>query len=1174
MKTKRCLGCWHLGFLGFLTTVWLNSFADRALPQNTPSNIQADDTLGAESSQIIQNFQGQPLEVITGGATRSINLFHSFREFNISEGREAYFSSPNTDIQNILARVTGRNRSEILGRLGTFGESKANLFLINPNGILFGKNASLDVDGSFAATTANAIQFGETGNFSATNPEVPQLLAINPSAFLFSQINKTASIQNNAIAPTGKDPAGFDAVGLRVPDGKSLLLLGGNVSMDGGQLNALGGRVELGGLAESGNINLVLDGDNLRLGFIENVTRADVSLTNQAAIYVEGTDGGHITVNARNVEILAGSLLSAGIGQGLGTPETKAGDITLNATEQVKVEQGSQIRNDVFPNATRRGGDLTITTKELFVRDGAKVGTNTFAAGKGGNLTINASNSVQLIGTSINGRSSLSTFAGRGSTGDVGNLTINTQDLLVRDGAEISSSTLGAGKGGNLSVNAIGRVQVVGRSADDSFSSGLFASANQGSTGDAGNLIITTKDLLVRDGAEVIVSTFSTGKGGNLTVNASNSVQLIGTSADGSFSSGLFAEATLDSIGDAATGEAGNLTITTKELLVDDGAEVSASTFGASKGGDLTIKVQNLLVQNGARVTAGTFGAGKGGNLIVNASNNVQLIGTSADGSVASGLGTPASRGSTGDAGDLTITTKDLSVRDGARITAYTFGRGTGGNLNVNASNSVQLIGTSTDGDFPSALLATAQPSSTANAGNLTINTQDLLVRDGAQVSASVFGRGQGGNLTVNALNSVQLIGTSADGRFSSGLFADVRGRLSGDGGDLTINTRDLLVRDGAQVGTGTLGRGKGGNLTVNASNSMKAISGSADDRLPSGLFSSAQPGSTGDGGNFTINTQDLLVMGAQVSTGTFGRGKGGNLTVNANHVQLIGKTVNDIDPSGLFTATEQGSTGNAGDLTINTRQLFVRDRAGVFVNSRGTGNAGIMTINADTIRLDNQASLNANTRSPNKDPNREQATINLNTQNLTLRRNSSITTNASGENVIGGNININTKFLIAPENSRISANSDNFRGGRVRINAQGVFVGNKLSDVSNYITATSGVGLSGSVDVNSPDNSSLQNSLTELSQNLIDTNALLANSCIVRSQEKQQSSFIITGTGGLPNRPSDASMSNYSTGDVRNITNENTSFHWKKGDPIIEPQGVYRLWDGKLVMSRECQND
>ncbi|GAA6614755.1 hypothetical protein [Scytonema sp. NUACC26] len=108
------------------------------------------------------------------------------------------------------------------------------------------------------------------------------------------------------------------------------------------------------------------------------------------------------------------------------------------------------------------------------------------------------------------------------------------------------------------------------------------------------------------------------------------------------------------------------------------------------------------------------------------------------------------------------------------------------------------------------------------------------------------------------------------------------------------------------------------------------------------------------------------------------------------------------------------------------------------------------------------------------------------------------------------------------------------------------------------------------------PDTSFIQNSLTELPDNSIDTNALIASSCIARSNQ-QKGTFVITGSGGLPNRPGDASVSLYSTGSVRSVpsstrpSDNSVIRQWQKGDPIIEPQGVYQLPNGKLVLSREC---
>ncbi|KAB8331524.1 S-layer family protein [Scytonema tolypothrichoides VB-61278] len=855
--------------------------ANCALAQITP-----DGTL-PNNSNVTQ--QGNNFN-ITGGTQAGSNLFHSFREFSVRAGDTAFFNNA-VDIQNIISRVTGSSISNINGLIKANGT--ANLFLINPNGIIFGQNARLDIGGSFVATTASALAFGNQGFFSATNPNTPQLLTINPSAFLFNQI-RAASIQNNSIADSGLNLSSeFTVRGLRVPDGKSLLLVGGDINMNGGGLFAFGGRVELGGLAGAGTVELNRDGNNLSLSFPNGVERSDVSLSNGAKVAVIADNGGSIGVNARNLAMTGGSFLYAGIESGLGSDNSKAGNIDVNAIGAINLNNESEIANRVLVEANGQGGNVNISASTLQVLGGAQVSASTYGVGKGGNLRIDAQD-VQLIGESADGQIGSGLFASAqpNSTGNAGDLTIKTNTLLVRDGAVVSVSTFGADKGGNLRVDAQD-VQLIGTSpTDNRVPSGLFASANRNSTGDAGDLMIKTNTLLVRDGAQVSASTFGAGKGGNLTVDAQD-VQLIGESADGQIGSGLFASAG-NSTGENSTGDAGDLTIRTNTLLVRDGAVVSAGTFGVGKGGNLRIDAQD-----------------------------VQLIGTSADSQFPSGLTTSTDRNSTGDAGDLTI------------------------------------------------------------------KTNTLLVRDGAQVSASTGGAGKGGNLSVDA-QDVQLIGTSTDNKFGSVLSAEA-------------------VRN---------------------------------------------------------------------------------------------------------------STGNAGDLTIKTNTLLVRDGAGVTVQSSGTGTAGNMTVNARSIRLNNNAILSANTQSTKVDPNREQATININSQNLIMSRNSNIFTNATGENVIGGNINIDTDFLIAFENSDIRADSANFRGGNVLINATGIF-GTQFRDAAtpnSDITATGGSPeLSGTVQIDTPD-IDLNSDLVNLPSVPIDTK--LAQGC--NSPNYAKSSFIITGRGGLPPNPKD----------------------------------------------------
>ncbi|MCJ8280713.1 MAG: filamentous hemagglutinin N-terminal domain-containing protein, partial [Rivularia sp. ALOHA_DT_140] len=137
------------------------------------AQLLPDKTLGNENSLVspINSLEDR----INGGAIRGSNLFHSFKEFNIDSNQSVYFNNP-TAIKNILTRVTGSNQSQILGKLGVLGN--ANLFFINPNGIIFGKEASLDINGSFVSSTASYINFLDGKQFSAVSPETKPLLTI------------------------------------------------------------------------------------------------------------------------------------------------------------------------------------------------------------------------------------------------------------------------------------------------------------------------------------------------------------------------------------------------------------------------------------------------------------------------------------------------------------------------------------------------------------------------------------------------------------------------------------------------------------------------------------------------------------------------------------------------------------------------------------------------------------------------------------------------------------------------------------------------------------------------------------------------------------------------------------------------------------------------------------
>jgi filamentous hemagglutinin family protein len=332
-----------------LASALLAGGATSLLPDCVSAQLVPDATLGAESSTVAPF--SPTIDVIRGGALRGINLFHSFRDFNIGVGRDAYFLFPSAAIQNVFARVTGTNRSDIAGNLGVRNSiggailpSTANLFLINPNGIVFGAGATLDVGGSFVATTANAIQLGANGLFSASAPATSNLLSVNPSAFLFNAI-ASQNVPEIVVRSNAANPLG--SFGLQVPDGQNLLLVGGNVRLEGGIVQAWGGRVELSGLRGAGTIGLTPLRNFFALNVPMNAYLADVTLTNSLTspfttfgIDVSAGGGGSITVNARNLTILEGGILQAGIRAGFETATNRAGDIILNGNYSVLKDRG------------------------------------------------------------------------------------------------------------------------------------------------------------------------------------------------------------------------------------------------------------------------------------------------------------------------------------------------------------------------------------------------------------------------------------------------------------------------------------------------------------------------------------------------------------------------------------------------------------------------------------------------------------------------------------------------------------------------------------------------------------------------------------------------------------------------------------------------------------------
>jgi filamentous hemagglutinin family protein len=974
-KVKNIL--WGRKFWRFSAAVllgWTSTLATSISPSFAQSNIAPDETLGTtESSQITPNFNSTPNEVITGGAQRQQNLFHSFREFNVSENRGAYFLVPNTDTQNILVRVTGSNRSDIFGVLGTrqagnFAASNANLFLMNPNGIVFGENARLDLGGSFVGTTANAIQFGEQGFYNASGGQLADVLTINPSAFLFNQINP-ASIANQSRTINNTNPALTG--GLRVTSGRSLLFLGGSVILDGGVLNAPDGRIELGGLAEAGKVELSFDGTNLDLIFPVDVVKANILLSNRASLDTSGVGGGRVEMQGNNINLSENTRISSTT---LGNQNGKG--VNIQASE-LNISGLSNINTTTIGSGN--SGDILIDTENLNLLDASSINTLSFVAlGNTGNITVKASSSVNLADTS-----SLATISiGKGSavTGSAGNVAIDTKRLnLQNQSSIIAQSFSGQANAGNLSIKATDAVNL---------NNSLIAASSFG-VGATGNISIETRNLNIREGTIITTSIINPSRVDLESVNINTFVDL--------FSNGQPA---------------------LRETLV---------TF-----------ILNLFATIEAGNTS-NFEQAKAGNINIFASDSVVLSKQSSMGNI--NIISTATFGS-GSAGNITVESGKLIVRDASLITSQTTDIGQGGNITLTASDSIKLINTESG-------LSTST-SGTGFAGNIKIfTTGNLTIQDGAQVASSTISKGRGGNIDITA-DTIKIAGLSAKG-FSSGVQSQTFGLASSaNAGEIKLTSRLLSINDGGRISTGSTNQGQAGKITIRVDESLSASDG--------GISSSSKQSS------------------------------GGNVEIDARDIRLFGN-------SDISTFVSSGS-GGGGDikLTANTILAF--------------GNSDILAFAQD------------------------------------------------GE---GGNITLKTPAFFG----------ENYRPSPSDTDPRSLWDNNNMVDI-NASGAVSGV-------ISLPDTSFIQNNLTELNKDVIDTNLLIANSCIARNQK--DGTFYVTGSGGLPVRPGDTPLAAYPTGQVSNIPEvsepdkspTSSNRPWKIGDPIVEPEGMYQLTDGKIIMSSEC---
>src|SRR4051812_2929663 len=645
---------------------------------------------------------------IGGGTVRGSNLFHSFTRFNVPTSGSATFDGPAT-IENVLSRVTGTEASSIDGLISTRGGASpmplANFYLINPNGVMFGPNAMLDVGGAFHASTADYIRLSDGTVFAAAPVPGEILTSAPPIAFGFLNSNPAA--------------ISIDGSQLVVDPGQTLSIVGGNIEMtNGAVLFAPGGLVQVISVASPGEV--VPSAPDLGLSSFSRL--GDVTLYGASGMLASGDfglPGGTVVIRSGRLIIDEGSALihdtldvaGSPIGIDISTTDSivlrngalvqtttsdagAASGISIK-TGSLSVSNDSAIQSLGFGAATAPSGAIDIQVANA---DVAGVVTSNAPLATSGPISIRASGVFTLTGP----QGEIFTFTQNTVPGGpfAGDIVAQVGSLVLTDGARLhSGAASGSQSGRNVSITAADSISISGGAGIETvgfssnggnvaivaprltLNSGYISTTTRGA-GTAGDVRFDGNSLNVSNGGQIASSSGrgTPGRAGSMTVNASGTVVVSGIGPDatvGNLTGSAVANSGLLSTA-GGSGNAGQIVVSTPSLMVADGGRISVATTAAGNAGTITAHAMTVALNSGGQITSSTAAFGAGGAITLN-SSSVGITGAN------SGLFSTA--GGTGNAGQILVAAPSLSVADGGRISASTSAGGNAGTITANVAN-------------------------------------------------------------------------------------------------------------------------------------------------------------------------------------------------------------------------------------------------------------------------------------------------------------------------------------------------------------------------------------------------------------------------------------------------------------------------------------------------------
>ncbi len=530
----------------------------------THAEVVLDGTLGSSGA-----LQGPDFAIESHlGQQLGNNLFHSFGTFNLNHNESAIFSGPNS-IKHVISRVTGGKSSYINGLLRSTIPN-ADMYFLNPAGIMFGEQARLDVQGSLHVSTANYLRLGEEGRFDATRPEQSLLTVAPPTAFGFLDESFAGiSTERSFLAVPGDKTLSFTGGHLTFRD--SQLTTGENLTIKRDKTN---GQVYLVSVASAGEVFVNPEAGGISTKAFEQYGRITITDSTPVAdraerdignIDVSGAGGGKVYIHGGQI-----FMENAYIFTNTSAKNNNQG-ITINATDTLTLTNGTKITAESLDKSSGKAGSITLTADKIRLTDGTQLVSTTQNANPAGNITATATAEITIAGQMDKFSSGF--VSNTVSTGTGGQITVIAPTLAI-DGGVIRADTDGLGN--------------------------------------AGNVLVQVDTLTLKDGGQINSSagnkdtTYDDGNGGTLTIEAQTAILITG------YNSGLLSNV-------FTAGEGGTIKITAPVIEIQDGGTIQAGTQGLGKGGTITINVGNLTIKNNGKINASTLGFGQGGDVKIQA---------------------------------------------------------------------------------------------------------------------------------------------------------------------------------------------------------------------------------------------------------------------------------------------------------------------------------------------------------------------------------------------------------------------------------------------------------------------------------------------------------------------------------------------------------------------------